>query len=1404
MARKLDEPATWRLCYHTLLLLMILMVDVTNGGLIIYVDNSAPDRTNSSMCWEQNVIHGPCATLELGLEGIQSALSKGHIGDYTLLIAGGTYQLSQSDQSQFISIYNLTIQGYQKDFNGTDQATINCSTPSGGVGLSFINSSNITLNNIVFDGCGQLRNSSSFNLNHLYPAYVQFIVSLYFLYCRDVTLERVTVQNTLGMGTIIYNTNGEVSIGNCSFVNNRYQPDSGQSGGGGLYIEFSYCDPLNRTCLLDGNSNVDTQYTKDANYTIVNTVFHSNRANISQSNVTAGTYILPFGIYHNAFGRGGGVSVYVIGKATNVGVSFDNCSFVNNSALWGAGMLVEFHDNAYHNYVFVKNSHFSGNYLYYNSRLTSGTGGGGVRIAMFMFPNNGSYIYDNNVIFTSCNLTSNSAYYGGGFSYYTTLQSQQYKTNHLQLFSCNFSLNTARLGSAIDLSIFHPSTQGVFPSIELRDVLFSRNKALYHNRQGAPVGIGAVYIDTLCIEFAGNVTFDGNLGSALVLSGCHIDVLNDANVLFANNLARSGGGIVLYAGSYIITHPGSFMSFVNNTAEYYGGAIYNYNSGVRDQFGSGNCFLRFSNIFTSPDKWTSRFYFEANSANGMGNAIYTATVLPCVWGSAHGTTNSSDSNIQKVFCWGSNWEYRNLSNDSVICHEQISTAPSRYNLTESYSLIPGQTVPLRVKVWDDMSNVVTERTVFILKVINYSDASFPGKEGYNYSYVSHGQLSLVGTPNSHVTLQVETDNPIILESQINVTLRPCPPGFYAVPSEGSGQLKCICDQNYKGYIRCNQSNFSSSIFRTGWIGTVSGLGDNLVFGTSPYIHSSKQYVPLPQDPKELPHFFCGPSNSRGILCGGCKDGYGVSADFLESSCTICSPGSERYTWIFYLLTEFLPVTVFFGIVFLFSMTVTFGPLNSYIFFAQVITTVVKVDADGEVYAPEGSTNAMQSAYMIPYAVWNLNFFRTVLPHYCIHSNWNTLTVLNIGYLQVVYLIVLMLLLFAIMNLYGRGIPVIVRLFRPFHRCLARFRQWTNLRQSVTGGMAVFVVIAYTKSVVLALYILTPVQLIYPNGTIATAVFYLDGDVKFDAGNIRYMIPSLIVLAFAAIPPVLLAYPTLLGLLWRLSCKRLPLARLYPSHKLQAFLDEFHGCYKNGSDGGLDCRWFASLYFCLRIALITVFTTSYSYMDQFTIQGVFFIAIAVLFLVFQPYRKSWLNQLDAVMFLLMATISSLSTFNLTRVQSDKPPNMAVFTFQYILIFVPLVYCICYYMTLFCIKNRTRWFQHRTAKSPVTIQEPALTTSTASSREESYQSALVDSTHVPNFLDFVENAGRMRQNVRLINPQNWNARDIQTRGESDRLVPSNESQRGSTNPTPSLLDTVENYDSTGELSNEDLTQ
>ena len=325
-----------------------------------------------------------------------------------------------------------------------------------------------------------------------------------------------------------------------------------------------------------------------------------------------------------------------------------------------------------------------------------------------------------------------------------------------------------------------------------------------------------------------------------------------------------------------------------------------------------------------------------------------------------------------------------------------------------------------------------------------------------------------------------------------------------------------------------------------------------------------------------------------------------------------------------------------------------------------------------------------------------------------------------------------------------------------------------MRQSLTGGMAVFIVISYTNFTLISLSILAPEELYASNGRLVKRVFYYNGNVTYDMHHpqsIKYILTAIAMLCvFGIVPPFLLMYPSLLKLIEWLSCHRLSLSRLYSPTKLQAFLDEFHGCYRNGTDGGIDCRWFAGLYFLLRLSLFIIYAETLSGYVQFTAQLLVFVFCSFLFLVFRPYRESWINQVDATIFLIMAGISATSMHNLLMSWIDEPINITVFVIQYILILLPLIYCIVYCFVLIYSKCKGNCKLFRRKRQNL-LSEPVANVTNEDTAGEMY----IDSTHVPEFLDYVHDTDRMRGHVRLSRNRRWQP-----------LVPNNTIPKDETQP------------------------
>ena len=953
------------------------------------------------------------------------------------------------------------------------------------------------------------------------------------------------------------------------------------------------------------------------------------------------------------------------------------CTFTANNAIWGAGLFVEFQDRAHDNDVMVFNSTLDSNIC----DIKYKSGGGGTRIA-YIFYDEAEVKY-NHVSFHSCHFHENRAYWGGGLSLLSAREPTLVPTNTLELTNCEWTGNVAAIGAAVDLLVWHLTKNGTTLHSKFTNCRFKNNTVSYTNRQGDPVGIGIMYADTVPVIFEESVIFEENNGTALAAVATTLHISDHTVANFTRNRGRFGGAISLRGLCYIHVHPNSALNFVSNKAEYLGGAIYSHSIAEHDfREGTQNCFISYS-LVISPMNWTARFYFKDNTAGNLPNSIYTTSVLTCEWWYDGRYLDVEHRYAREVFCWDdTKWVYENSN-----CSHQIMTAPAAftspdsnqtYHHAYSMSAIPGKLTQVPVQTADDRGINSSGRTVLTAR-------SESGNLSIDTSsvYVSDNHIQLLGVGGTTGTVVLETQDPRVIYTEVNVTLQTCPPGFV---HSGEGDMStCECGDNYGGYLQCSGTLFQSKLQRGAWIGYYTyNRETQLVVGRCPYcsnfINTGEEYLYLPDDPAELDSYLCGRVDRTGVLCGDCKDNFGPAVNSRVYKCVSCSEEDTERNWLFYLLTEFLPITVFFFIVVIFRISVTTGPANAFVFFAQVLTTVFEIDSDDTIPLTDITEAApeLQAVYIVPYDIWNLNFFQPVFPDFCLSSNINTVQLMSLGYITAFYPLLLVFTFLVVLWLYDHDFKPVTFLCRPVHKCLHNLRRQWNLQNSLLDAFGTFLLLSYTKFTLVSVLILNQTPLFNHRGhTVGPGVMYFNGNITFYSREfIPYFIVAVFVLAtFVAVPPLILIAPSVTKALEKAGIKKL--SKWQPGQKLQYFLNIFHGCYKDGSEPGThDFRWFAGLYFFIRLLLYILYSVTPNWFTQYVWQQLICILAILLFTIFQPYRINWYNKLDTFIFGLLAAINSFTMYNYHLLTIGQNLSPASFSLQYILIFFPLVYMILY--------------------------------------------------------------------------------------------------------------------------------
>ena len=146
--------------------------------------------------------------------------------------------------------------------------------------------------------------------------------------------------------------------------------------------------------------------------------------------------------------------------------------------------------------------------------------------------------------------------------------------------------------------------------------------------------------------------------------------------------------------------------------------------------------------------------------------------------------------------------------------------------------------------------------------------------------------------------------------------------------------------------------------------------------------------------------------------------------------------------------------------------------------------------------------------------------------------------------------------------------------------------------------------------------------------------------------------------------------------------KLHLKCFLPGEKGQYFLDAFHHCYKDGRDGGYDRRYFASLVFFFRLALVLSYILSTGLAMQYLIQQVICTVAALMVGICQPYSNRVYNIIDILTYGIMAIINSLTFYNWYLQSQDNPQCSVCLYIQIILVFVPTIYIVVFIIHYLC--------------------------------------------------------------------------------------------------------------------------
>ena len=470
----------------------------------------------------------------------------------------------------------------------------------------------------------------------------------------------------------------------------------------------------------------------------------------------------------------------------------------------------------------------------------------------------------------------------------------------------------------------------------------------------------------------------------------------------------------------------------------------------------------------------------------------------------------------------------------------------------------------------------------------------------------------------------------------------CPNTWFTHPPNASSAANCSCGSGVGGRVRCNDDTKQVSILLA-YCMTYDNVSGETVLGSCPFFpitNYSNGFVSLPNKVEKLNHFVCGEHHRRGRLCGECQKGYGPGPLSYDHQCTKCDILNSAVRWSVFLFQQFLPVTVFFFIVLAFRLEVISGPRTAFVFFAQVysspeIVRLIEVLGRQAAHINTDVFLSYQKYLISAYGVWNLDFFRPFLADICLEETLTTVEAVGLEYLVPLYVILLTIITFAMLELHGHGFKPIVWLWKPFVVCFSKWNRHWSIRDSFIHTIATFLLLSYTKLLVVSIRILNGAIVYDINGKKVGLVPYLSPTQDYFIGD-HGIFATLAILALIVVmipPVVLLLYPLRVFHACMDRCCR---ARL--QNGLRTFVESFQGNLKDGVGGGYDCRYVAGWYFLLRI-IVAIGGIDNPFSLHFGRQaiGLILFLTAVTFALVQPYKRKFLNVVDTLHFVVLSLI-----------------------------------------------------------------------------------------------------------------------------------------------------------------------
>ena len=1139
----------------------------------------------------------PCQTLEYALKGLENST--------VILLESGEHQFAPSDSTMTISrVKDVAIVG-----ETGNETRVTCED---GAGIAFVESRNIVIYGVEWQGCAIAHRSSA--LHHkLGIAFPVTTSALFFHQCLNVTIADCSFSSRNGSGVSMYDVGGEVVIRRSNFTGHAATQKCAAEPcyliSRGLTIEFTYCGEFSN-CSEPGPTSA---YNSGARYSIEDCIFVGNNnshGGVKPVDSLEGSEYWPYG-------KGGGIAIALRGRSSGNAIVMTYTdgfvaalpAFSQNVADLGGSLSVEFLDEASgNNFSLLGPASVS---------LSSAEIGGAVHLSVGVWLQR-TKSGTNSFLLRDVAIINNQASWGGGFTLFNLPSSDGSAIVSFQ--NCSWRLNSAKTG-ADAVGISQLSTTGISGMVIMysnctfreNDVIHSAgtSTATYQSTQG--FAHCSISTDGLALVFD-TVTISDSSGPGLCVSAATVHVKGE--VQFVSNGLRTrpvyGGGLLLQSSSSVVLSKGVQLLFENNSALYYGGGIYYGGASTTlprggQRYSQYTCVFDYEDALVPVEEWSvsARVVFSNNQiadSRGAGRGMYLAGVVD-------DQCKSAMANITR----GSPREDFASTGTSVQLHPPAERiGPNTYKMDVMY----GQYLTLNATATDYYDNVVE----MMLRLVSLDPKTMQPVLSIN------GLTSLVVRDGPvYTNMFLQGSNSL---SEVYLLLTDLVNTYSSIHISFITKLGFVFDSSRQIYscfssehMICNRTTLEVCIQKGYWYGELQ-MENRTMPAIAPCSPDHCDYIwSRCNTACDDLNSFCLLSgnqddqcvnNRGGVLCSKCR--YNHSFTFDATQCVPSQTCTAPHTFFFVvcIVLFWIACAVFVMIILKLNMKLGAGCTFSLMYYFSVVRVVLPTDLSLFLTVFVDLTSGMTQL--------NPRFLGLV--QWCAFDSLSTL-----GYWMVRYLHPLVfLLLMSFVSILKCGCKRFPRI-------------------PTVHILCILIVVVFSSLTEISLKLLTPVSL---GNRLFVAV---EPSIEFfdDTKHLPWAFTA------AAIECVLLIPTSLLlvfgPLLAKPKCSR--------GTQLRGILSEYQVCYRKGF------RWAVGFYFLARQAMFLVPVVCWSA----EVSSVYFLQILTVFLAvfhtaLQPYKMAWLNVVDALLLFDLAFVALLNNTGL--------PSFAKSILLHALVTLPCMY------------------------------------------------------------------------------------------------------------------------------------